>query len=153
MLVDDVNVHVRGGINEVEEKAKPIRAKLTNDVGLLQLEMSGTEKGKDGKTNMLLPNSILVSRIKKLEPRRENWNYADCSAQGSQMGVVLMSTWVCKNSGRHSNVETVALAGMVRCAESCWRSNSYTQELGTRRSAQPRIGAFFAAKLVQCTED
>ena len=47
----------------------------------------------------------------------------------------------------------VAMAGMVRYADGCWRSNSYTQELGTRRSAQPRIGADFAAKLVQCTED
>ena len=63
MYVDDVNVHVKGDVNEVEEKVKPIRTKLTNDVGLLQLEMSGTEKGKDGKTNMLLPNSILVSRF------------------------------------------------------------------------------------------
>ena len=51
---------------------KHIRTKLEDEVGLLQLKMSGTEKGKEGKTNMLLPNSILGSRIKKLEPRREN---------------------------------------------------------------------------------
>ena len=131
-----MNIHVKGCINEVEEMRKHIRAKLEDEVGLLQLKMSGTEKVKEGKTNMLLPNSILVSRIKKLEPRRENWNYAVCCAQGSQMGVVLMSTWVCKNSGRHSIVETVALAGMVRCAQSCWQSNFHMQRREKRTSSQ-----------------
>ena len=63
MYVDDVNVYVKGGINEVEEKVKPIRAKLTNDVGLLQVEMSGTEKGEEGNTNMLIPNMFLVCRL------------------------------------------------------------------------------------------
>ena len=33
MYVDDVNVHVKGDVNEEEEKVKPICAKLTNDVG------------------------------------------------------------------------------------------------------------------------
>ena len=58
-----------------------------------------------------------------------------------------------QNRKRHATVETVAMAGMVWCAESCWRSNSNRQEFGTRRSAQPRIGADFAAQLVQCTKD
>ena len=33
---------------------------------VLQLEMSGTGKGEEGKTNMLLPNSILWSRFQKV---------------------------------------------------------------------------------------
>ena len=51
-----------------------------------------------------------------MEPRRENWNHAVCSAHAGaefeapgachKMGVVFMSTWVCKNSGRHAIVET-----------------------------------------------
>ena len=63
MYVDDVNVHVKGGINEVEEKVKHIRAKLQDDVGLLQLEMSGPEKGKDGKTNVFLSNMFIGCRF------------------------------------------------------------------------------------------
>ena len=49
MLVDDVNIHVKGWINEVEEMRKHIRAKLQDEVGLLQLKMSGTEKGKKAR--------------------------------------------------------------------------------------------------------
>ena len=49
--------------------------------------------------------------------------------------------------------DNVAIAGMVRCAESCWRSNSHMQEHGTSNSFQPRIGADLAAQLVECTED
>ena len=34
-----------------------------NDVGLLQLKMSGTKKEKEGKTNMFLSNMFLVCRF------------------------------------------------------------------------------------------
>ena len=131
-------------------------------MGLLQLEMSGTENGKDGKTNMLLPNSILGSRLQKVGAKKRelelssllrtgvpSWrnveSVEDRSGAHEHMGV--------QNRKRHAIVETVAMVGMVRCAESCWRSISYRQELGTRRSAQPRIQADFAAHLWQCTDD
>ena len=64
-----------------------------------------------------------------------------------------------QNSGRHAIAETVeidmtglqiehnvAIAGMVRCAESCWRSNLYMQKREERTSSQPRIGADFVAQ-------
>ena len=65
MLVDDVNIHVKGWINEVEEMREHIRAKLEDEVGLLQLKMSGTEKEKEGKTNMFLSNKILGVQVSK----------------------------------------------------------------------------------------
>ena len=82
MYVDDVNVHVKGDVIEVEDKVKPIRAKLTNDVGLLQLEMSGTEKGKDGKTNMFLPNSILGSRFQKVGAKKREFELSSLLRTG-----------------------------------------------------------------------
>ena len=136
MLVDDLNIHVKGWINEVEEMRKHIRTKLEDEVGLLQLNMSGTEKGKKARRMYFCPACFWSAGFKKLEPRRENWNYAVCSAQGSQMGVVLMSTWACKNSVRHAIVETVALAGMLTCAESCWQSHPYMQRREKRTSSQ-----------------
>ena len=161
MYVDDVNVHVKGDVNEVEEMREHIRANLTNDVGLLQLKMSGTEKGKDGKTNMLLPNSILVSRLQKVGAKKRelelssllrtgvpSWRHVesveDRSGAHEHIGV--------RNRKRHAMVQTVAVAGMVRCAGSCWRSHPYMQQHGKRRGSQLRLGADFVAKLWQCTE-
>ena len=70
-----------------------------------------------------------------------------------------------QNSWRHAIAETVefdmtglqvehnvAIAGMVRCAESCWRSDLYMQKREERTSSQPRIGADFVAQLWDCTE-
>ena len=53
-----------------------------------------------------------------------------------------------QNSGRHAFAETVAFAGMVRCAESCWRSHPYMQQHGKRRGSQLRLGADFVAKVL-----
>ena len=52
-----------------------------------------------------------------------------------------------QNRKRHAMVETVAVAGMVRCAESCWRSHPYMQQHGKRRGSQLRLGAGFVAML------
>ena len=117
MLVDDVNIHVKGDVNEVEEKVKPIRAKLTNDVGLLQLEMSGTEKGKDDKTNMLLHNSILGSRFQTVgATKRDLELYSLLRTRGAQFrgmwkvsqdgGGAHEHMGVQKQSKRHAIAET-----------------------------------------------
>ena len=70
MLVDDVNIHVKGCINEVEEMREHIRAKLEDEVGLLQLKMSGTEKEKEGKTNVFLSSMFWECRFQKVGAKK-----------------------------------------------------------------------------------
>ena len=109
---------------------------------------------------MFLPNMLLVCRFQIVVAKRR-----DFEERSKCYRVMLMSTWVCKQWASMPSQETVefdmtglhvehnvAIAGMVRCAESCWRSDLYMQEREERTSSQPRIGADFVAQLWHCTE-
>ena len=90
------DLHMEGNTNEVEEKVYNTFAKFRDEVWLLQLKMSRTEKGKKGQGNMFLSDSTLESRFGKLEPRRGNWNFAVCAAHRCCCrGMSMVSTmWV-----------------------------------------------------------
>ena len=49
-------------------------AKFKDEVWLLQFKTLRTEKGKEGKSDVLWSNHILESR-KKLQPRKGHWNF------------------------------------------------------------------------------
>ena len=96
VYVDDETIHMEGDTCEVEEKVYNTIANFRDEVWLLQLKMSRTERGKERQSNMFLSDSILESRFGKLEPRRENWNFAVCTAHRCQfrgMSMVL-TMWV-----------------------------------------------------------
>ena len=80
-----------------------------------------TEKGKEGKTNMLLPNNILGSRLQKVGAKKREFELSSLlrtgvprrrhvesvehrSAAHRHMGA--------QNWKGHAMVETVAMAGM-----------------------------------------
>ena len=54
-----------------KRRYKNTLAKVKDEVWLLQLKMSRTEVGKEGKSKMFLPNPILESRMKSWSEEEE----------------------------------------------------------------------------------